>query len=169
MDASALGPDPWQDSPVECVAYPRTPAFLKLLQEVLGDDVPLVNGLDARHDQVVLVDCREIVEGMALARQRYAVQPLVGVIASPDSATIIQILAAGADGVISVTEPLATWRECLNVVRGGARWLQGPALQVNLETKYASYGIAKRERHDGDITMRTKLFAKSHIADKFRG
>src|SRR5688572_19976529 len=88
---------------------------------------------------------------------------LVGVIASPDSATIIQILAAGADGVISATEPLATWRECLNVVRGGARWLEGPGLHVNLETKYASYGIAKRERHDGDITMRTKLFAKSHI------
>ena len=155
---------------MECVPYPRTLAFVKLLQEVLGDDVPLLEGLNARDDQVVvLVDCREIVEGMALARQRYATQPLVGVIASADSVAIIRILAAGADGVISVTEPLATWRECLNVVRGGARWLQGPALQVNLETKYASYGIAKRERHDGDITMRTKLFAKSHIADKFRG
>ncbi len=168
-DASAHRPDPWRGSPVQCVPYPRTPEFVALLQGLLGDEVPLVHGTDARDDHIVLVDCRLIVEGMAIARQRYRVHPLVGVVASPDAETILQILAAGADGVISVTEPLAAWRECLNVVRGGARWLGGPGLHVNLESKYASYGIAKRESHAGDITIRTKLFAKTNIVDKFRG
>ena len=51
---------------------------------------------------------------------------------------------------------------------GGGRWLGGPGLEVSLEAKEASYDIAKREQHSGDVTLRTKLFVRSRLGDKFR-
>jgi hypothetical protein len=140
-----------------------------MLQGVLGEAVPLVEGIEASHSHVVLVDCRQIIEGMTIARQRYPARPLVGVIDEPDPAIIIALLGAGADGVISIAEPLSAWRECLNVVRGGARWLGGPGLHVNLEANDTSYAISKGESHEGDVTMRTRLFVRGRVADKLRG
>ena len=160
--------DPWQNTTVQCVAYPRSPAFIAALQELLGDEVAMVETPDVRPDQVVLVDCRQLAQGMMAARRRYPTQPLVGVIAESESETILEILAAGADGVVAMTEPAEAWHECINVVRGGARWLGGsPAVHVNLEQKNASYDVAKREKHAGDVTMRTKLFIKHRVTDKF--
>src|SRR5829696_610749 len=98
---TAYGGDPWPTEAVPCVAYPWAPKYVDMLQGVLGEKVPLVEGVDARHPHVVLVDCREIVEGMTIARQRYPTQPIVGVIDEPDAAAIIELLGAGADGVIS--------------------------------------------------------------------
>src|SRR5215211_2844113 len=104
MNGIAQKLDPWQGAPVQCIAYPRTPSFVTALQGVLDDKVTLVEGIDAQRDQVVLVDCREIVQGMIVARQRFSVQPLVGVVDQVDTTTVIQLLAAGADAVIALDE-----------------------------------------------------------------
>lgn len=43
---------------------------------------------------------------------------------------------------------------------------RGPGLDVQLEDSSSSYDIATNQRHKGDVTLRTKLFVRSRLADK---
>jgi DNA-binding NarL/FixJ family response regulator len=130
--------------------------------------VSLVTGPGDGSRAAILVDCVDSVFGIVEARQAYPGRPLVGVLATLEPGRIIEALASGADGVIALNDPPAVWRECLNVVLGGARWLGGPGVEVSLHDKHASYDIAKSERHSGDVTTRTQIFVKKHLGDKLR-
>jgi hypothetical protein len=165
-DDGPVGTDPWLDAQPECRVYPESQWFQKLLRDYLGESVHFVGRPDAGPREAVLVDCVESVAHVRAARERYPSQPLVGVLAREDAARILEILSSGADGVILLTDAPTVWRECLHVVGGGGRWLGGPGLEVKLQDKYTSYGIAKNERHAGDVTMRTKLFVKGRMVDK---
>jgi hypothetical protein len=84
-----------------------------------------------------------------------------------EAARMVELLACGADGAIALDDPPESWRDCLHVVLGGGRWLGGPGLEISLEQKYASYEISRGDHHAGDVTMRTKLFVKRRVGDKF--
>lgn len=165
-DDSPVGTDPWRDAQPECRVYPDSQWFQKLLRDYLGETVHFVGRTDAAPREAILVDCVESSANVSAARARYPSQPLVGVLAREDAARILDILSSGADGVISLTDAPATWRECLHVVSGGGQWLGGPGLEVKFEHKYTSYDISRNERHSGDVTMRTKLFVKGRVVDK---
>jgi DNA-binding NarL/FixJ family response regulator len=165
---SASATDPWRDSQPECRLYPDSPWFQKLIRDCLGDAVRIVGRPDAGPREAILVDCIETANGISAARRLYPSHAVVGVLAREDAGRILEILAGGADGVIALTDPPETWRQCLHVVLGGGRWLGGPGLEVKLQHKYTSYDVAKRERHAGDVTMRTKLFVKGSVGDKVR-
>lgn len=164
----AVGPDPWRDSQPECRLYPDSQVFQKLIRGYLADAVRMVSRPDAGPREAILVDCIESTTGINAARRLYPSHAVVGVLAHEDAGRILEILAGGADGVISLTDPPDTWRQCLHVVLGGGRWLGGPGLEVKLQHKYTSYDVAKSERHSGDVTTRTKLFVKGSVGDKVR-
>jgi predicted metal-dependent hydrolase len=52
---------------------------------------------------------------------------------------------------------------------GGGRWLGGPGLEVRLEHKNIAYDVARHDRHSGDVTLRTRLYVRQRVGDKFRG
>jgi DNA-binding NarL/FixJ family response regulator len=160
--------DPWRDILPRCHVQSDSPHFHEQLRELLAGQVELLDPKDTVPRAAVLVDTRMDASELAVARERFASLPLVGVVATPDAARIIEALATGADGVIALTDTLKAWRECLHVVLGGGRWLGGPGLEISLEEKHASYDIARGERHSGDVTLRTKLFVRSRLSDKFR-
>lgn len=160
--------DPWRDSQPECRLYPDSQWFQKLIRDYLGDAVHIVARPDAGPREAILVDCIESANGITAARRLYPSHAVVGVLAREDAARILEVLGGGADGVIALTDPPDTWRQCLHVVLGGGRWLGGPGLEVKLQHKYTSYDVAKGERHSGDVTMRTKLFVKGSVGDKVR-
>lgn len=145
---TAVGSDPWRDAQPECRLYPDSQGFQKLIRDYLADSVRIVSRPDAGPREAILVDCIESATGINAARRLYPSHAVVGVLAREDAGRILEILAGGADGVISLTDPPDTWRQCLHVVLGGGRW-QG-------------------ERHSGDVTMRTRLFVKGSAGDKVR-
>jgi hypothetical protein len=93
---------------------------------------------------------------------------LVGVLPRHDAGLIIAALAQGAAGVIALTDPPEAWRECVLVVMGGGRWLGGPGLEISLEDKRAVYDVARHDDLQGDVTVRTKLYVRQRVADRFR-
>jgi len=168
LENTATGMDPWRDTQPECRVFPESQWFQKVLRDFLGDGVRFVGKPDAADRAAILVDCTESAEAIRAARQAYPSSPLVGVLPQTDTARIIEALAKGADGVIALTDLPSVWRDCLNVVLGGGRWLGGPGLEVSLQQKHASYDIARGEQHSGDVTLRTRLFVKGRVGDKVR-
>lgn len=168
-DHPVAGSDPWRDLPPECRLYPDSPWFHKVVRDYLGDTVRVVRRPDAGPREAILVDCVQSSAGINSARRLYPSHPVVGVLAREDVGRILEILEGGADGVISLMDPPDRWRQCLHVVLGGGRWLGGPGLEVKLQQKFTSYDVARREQHDGDVTMRTKLFVTNSVGDKVQG
>jgi hypothetical protein len=158
--------DPWRDDAPTVRLYTSHALFRKTLAAYLGDAVRFTDSPEPVPREALLVDCTEDLNKMSDARRRFPTQPVVAVLGSSDTARVIEALGSGADGVIAMTDPPSTWRECLHVVLGGGRWLGGPGLDVSLEQKYASYEIATHNRHAGDVTVRTRLFVNNRLADK---
>lgn len=161
------GVDPWHDSPPKCRVHSDAPGFRALVAGASGGRITLLDGEEPSDREAVLVDCRHDDGGLAAARQRFPARPLVGVVARLDAARMVELLARGADGVVALDDPPESWRDGLHVVLGGGRWLGGPGLEVSLEQKYARYEISRGSHHAGDVTMRTKIFVKGRIGDKF--
>jgi hypothetical protein len=160
--------DPWRDNLPSCHLHSDSPHFHEQLKSLLAGEVEILEPGSTAARAAVLVDCRMDASELTAAREQFPARPMVGVVATPEAGPIIEALACGADGVIALTDNLKSWRECLHVVLGGGRWLGGPGIEVSLEAKEASYDIAKGERHSGDVTLRTKLFVRSRLGDKFR-
>lgn len=158
--------DPWQDSRPHCRVHSDSPLFRSVLEDAIGGTVTLLESEPCGARETVLVDCRRPGDDLARARNRFPRLPLVGVLAQSEASRMVELLAGGADGVMVLGDPPATWRECLHVVLGGGRWVGGPGLEVCLEQKHALYGISTRERHEGEVTQRTRLFVRSRVGDK---
>lgn len=158
--------DPWREDQPVCRVYSHSPRFRQQLETYVGELVRFTTARDKEPREALVVDCTASADIIRTARAHFPTHPLVAVISDSDTALIIEALARGVDGVISMTDPPSAWREGLNVVLGGGRWLGGPALDVSLEHKYAHYDIATHDRHSGDVTLRTRLFVKNRLADK---
>ena len=167
-DLSPLAAYPWQGTVPDCRVYPYTESFQHLLRDLLGSRVNFTANSATAVQETVLVDCRNGMGDIFNARVRYGTLPVVAVLDQADTAQTTQALAAGPDGVIALADPVDNWLECLNVVRGGARWLNGPAVGVSLEQKNASYEISRRAHHSGEVTVRTRLFVQNRVKEKFR-
>ena len=131
-----------------------------------GGAVQLTDSPEKGAREGLLVDCTASMDSLALANEMFPTHPIVAVVGEIDAPNIMEALARGADGVIALKDPPEMWRECVHVVLGGGRWLGGPGLDVQLEDNSSSYDIATNQRHKGDITLRTKLFVRSRLADK---
>jgi len=170
MHKSALASDdrdPYPDERPGCGVFPNDLRFLGVLRRATGEAL-LLRDDGAEPGEVVLVNCLMSDEATREARSACPGHALVSVLREHDPTQIIAALAQGAAGVLAMTDPPETWRECLRVVMGGGRWLGGPGLEISLEEKYAAYDVARRDDHAGDVTMRTKLFVRQRVADKFR-
>jgi DNA-binding NarL/FixJ family response regulator len=117
--------DPWRNLPPECRLYPDSPGFHTVIRDSLGDVVRVVTRPDAGPREAILVDCIESAASIVAARRLYPSHPVIGVLAREDAGRILEILAGGADGVITLAETPDTWRQCLHVVLGGGRWPEG--------------------------------------------
>ncbi len=158
--------DPWREDQPVCRVYSHSPRFRQQLEGYVGEHVRFTTAREKEPREALVVDCTVSTDIVRTARAHFPTHPLVAVIADADSTQIIEALARGVDGVIAMSDPPSAWREGLNVVLGGGRWLGGPALDVSLEHKYAHYDISTHDRHSGDVTLRTRLFVKDRLADK---
>jgi hypothetical protein len=163
---SKVSIDPWRDAPPVCRVYSGYAPFRKLLEAYLGDTLKLTDSPERSEREGLLVDCTESMDTLTIATQKFPDHPIVAVLSETEAVGAMEALARGADGVIALRDPPTMWRECLNVVLGGGRWLGGPGLDVQLEDKESSYNIATGRRHAGDVTLRTKLFVRDRLADK---
>jgi hypothetical protein len=161
--------DPWRDAPPVCRVYSAYAPFRKLLEAYLGGAVKLTDSPERGMREGLLVDCSETMDALSLATEKFPDHPIIAVLSEMDTASAMEALARGADGVIALRDPPDMWRECVHVVLGGGRWLGGPGLDVQLEDKESSYDIATNKRHTGDVTLRTKLFIRNRLADKTGG
>ena len=161
------GADPWADSQPRCRIHSDVPGFRALAAAAAGGRITLLEDEPTGEREAVLVDCRHAADALAAARQRFPRRPLVGIVPRFEAARMVELLAHGADGAIALDDPPESWRDCLHVVLGGGRWLGGPGLEISLEQKHARYDIARGNQHAGDVTMRTKLFVKGRVGDKF--
>jgi DNA-binding NarL/FixJ family response regulator len=168
-NASTPVVDPWRDAQPVCRVYSQSPRFRQVLEDYVGEVIQFTTAQEKEPREALLVDCTESSDIVPTARVKFPTHAVVAVISASDTARVIDALANGADGVIAMSDPPSAWRECLHVVLGGGRWLGGPGLDVSLENKYASYDIAMHDSHAGDVTLRTKLFVKTRLADKPRG
>jgi DNA-binding NarL/FixJ family response regulator len=166
-DANTLNAlsDPWREDVPVCRVYSHSPRFRQQLEGYVGQVVRFTTAREKESREALIVDCTASIEIIRTARTQFPTHPLMAVISASDPALIIELLTFGVDGVIAMDDPPSAWREGLNVVLGGGRWVGGPGLDVSLEQKYASYGIATHDRHSGDVTMRTQLFVKNRLAD----
>ena len=158
--------DPWRDAPPVCRVYSGYAPFRKLLEAYLGGTLRLTDSPERCEREGLLVDCTESMDTLTLATQKFPDHPIVAVLSETEAVSAMEALARGADGVIALRDPPTMWRECLNVVLGGGRWLGGPGLDVQLEDKESRYNIATGRRNAGDVTLRTKLFVRDRLADK---
>lgn len=158
--------DPWREDLPVCRVYSHSPRFRQELEGYVGNVVRFTMAREKEPREALIVDCTESTDIVRTARAQFPTHPLIAVIPASDTSLIIEALARGVDGVISMSDPPSAWREGLNVVLGGGRWVGGPGLDVSLEQKYASYGIATHDRHSGEVTMRTQLFVKNRIGDE---
>jgi DNA-binding NarL/FixJ family response regulator len=161
--------DPWRDAPPVCRVYSGYAPFRKLLEAYLGGAVKLTDSPERGMREGLLVDCTESMDALSLSTEKFPDHPIIAVLGEMDTASAMEALACGADGVIALRDPPDMWRECVHVVLGGGRWLGGPGLDVQLEDKESSYDIATNKRHTGDVTLRTKLFIRNRLADKTGG
>jgi len=159
---------PYPDEQPECCVFPASERFRTLLRDLVGDELRVREDNEPRPREPVLVDCLESHEATTPARKQYPGQPIVSVLPRHEPEAVISALAQGAAGVLALTDPPASWRECLRVVMGGGRWLGGPGLEISLEEKHAAYDVARSDDHSGEVTLRTKLYVKQRLADKFR-
>lgn len=158
--------DPWREDLPVCRVYSHSPRFRQQLEGYVGHVIRFTTARDKEPREGLIVDCTVSAEIVRTARGHFPAHPIVAVINDSDPARVIDVLARGVDGVISMNDPPSAWREGLNVVLGGGRWVGGPGLDVSLEQKYASYGIATHDRHSGDVTMRTQLFVKDRLGEE---
>lgn len=161
------GADPWADSRPRCRVHSDAPGFSTMVAAAAHGRVTLLADDEPAEREVVLVDCRHGIDLLALARQRFPARPVVGIVPRFEAARMVELIAHGADGALALDDPPESWREALHVVLGGGRWLGGPGLEISLEQKHARYDVAKGSHHSGDVTMRTKLFVKGRVGDKF--
>jgi hypothetical protein len=161
------GADPWADSKPRCRVHSDAQGFRALVTAAAAGGVILLDNEPAGEREAVLVDCRHAADALAVARHRFARRPLVGIVARFEAARMVELLAQGADGAIALDDPPESWRDCLLVVLGGGRWLGGPGLEISLEQKHAHYEISRGDNHAGDVTVRTKIFVKGRVGDKF--
>ena len=124
-ETSAIRGDPWQDLPPECRLYPDSPGFHVVVRDALGDVARVVTRPDAGPREAILVDCIESAASIHAARRLYPSHPVIGVLARDDARRNVEILAGGADGVITLAETPDAWRQCLHVVLTGGRWPEG--------------------------------------------
>jgi hypothetical protein len=162
-------PDPWEGNRPDCRTFPASDKFPRLLRYVLRDHVRLHDEAGSEVRMPVLVDCAHTDDNIVQARGAHPGMPLIAVHMRHDAGRVLVALEMGVDGVISLTDPPEVWRECLCVVMGGGRWLGGPGLEVRLEHKNIAYDVARHDRHAGDVTVRTRLFVRHRVGDKFRG
>lgn len=157
--------DPWREDQPVCRVYSHSPRFRQQLAEYVGQEVRFTAAREKEPREALIVDCTSSTDVVRTARSHFPTHPIVAVIPEGDPARVIELLSCGVEGVIALNDPPSSWREGLNVVLGGGRWVGGPGLDVSLEHKYASYGIATHDRHSGDVTMRTQLFVRNRLAD----
>ena len=162
------GADPWADTRPRCRVRTGSPQFVSLVRERLGEDVILLDAGPPGEREAVLVDCRHSDEELVDARKRWPTLPLVAVVNRLDAGQMVELLATGTEGVIALTEPDAAWRECVNVVLGGGRWLGGPGMAVCLEQREARHSIALHAHRADDVTLRTRRFVAGRVGQKFR-
>jgi DNA-binding NarL/FixJ family response regulator len=134
---------PYPNEQPECCVFPASERFRTLLRDLVGQELRMREDNDPG-------------------------QPIVSVLPRHEPEAVISALAQGAAGVLALTDPPASWRECLRVVMGGGRWLGGPGLEISLEEKHTAYDVARSDHHAGEVTLRTKLYVKQRVADKFR-
>lgn len=158
--------DPWREDQPVCRVYSHSPRFRQELEGYLGAVLRFTTAREKEPREALIVDCTASTDIVRTARAQFPTHPLMAVIAASDTSLIIEALARGVDGVIAMDDPPSAWREGINVVLGGGRWVGGPGLDVSLEQKYASFGIATHERHSGDVTTRTQLFVKDRLGDQ---
>lgn len=158
--------DPWREDLPVCRVYSHSPRFRQQLEGYVGDVVRFTTAREKEPREALIVDCTASMDIVRTARSQFPAHPMIAVVPDSDTSQIIEALARGVDGVISMSDPPSAWREGLNVVLGGGRWVGGPGLDVSLEQKYASYGIATHDRHSGDVTMRTQLFVKNRLGEE---
>lgn len=158
--------DPWRDTVPLCLLYEDASDLRTLIDAYGAARIAQLQAEVTDSRVVILVDCRTCSDPIDAARQRFTGHSIVGVVARFEATSVMELLARGADGVVAQHDPPAVWRECLNVVRGGGRWLGGPGVEVSLEEKVARHGVARGEQHVGDVTLRTQHFIRGRVGDK---
>jgi hypothetical protein len=166
-DARPVQPDPYADKLPHCTAFPPHAPLSELLRDLVGNCLSVDEDDTVPERYAVVVDCLHSAKNVPLARARYPGRPIIAVVARPDAVQVFEALSTNAEGIVCLTDPAATWRDCVNVVLGGGRWLDGPGMEVSLEHKYARYDVARSSQHSGDITSRTRTFVRQAVPDKF--
>lgn len=161
--------DPWAEKQPHCIVFPTDAPLGGLLRDLVGSFMSIDQQADLPERFAVIVDCMHSSSNIALARATYPGRPLVAVVARTNAVEVVEALEANADGVICLTEPAPRWRDCLNVVLGGGRWVDGPGIEVRLQHKYTSYTVTKAANHEGDVTLRTRSFVSRSVDDKLFG
>ena len=142
--------DCWRGTELRCRIDPPAEDLHRMLALRLGPRVRWLDCTTPPGSEIIVVDCRQSISGLGAARGHMPQQPLLAVLADCEAAMVIEALARGADGVIAASDSPAHWFECLNVLRGGSRWLGGPALGVDLEGKGTA--TASHAARDGTRT-----------------
>jgi DNA-binding NarL/FixJ family response regulator len=122
----------------EVRVYPESPWFQAAVRRSAGKVLRLVTRPDAGPRETILVNCVESAAAVVSARRLYPSHPILAVLAGADSGRIREVLARGADGVITLDDPPDRWRQSLHVLLGGGRWLGGPEREAEIEQKYAN-------------------------------
>ena len=155
----------WAEKNPLCIVYPAGKGLVSLIRDLVGRSVKIVDAAICDDRYAVIVDCLESTAEIQGARESHLGQPLVAVVPRSDSPQAMAALGADVNGIICLTDPAATWRDCVNVVLGGGRWFGGPGVEVCLDHKCATYEVA-RGVHDGsDITVRTRAFVRDFVRD----
>ena len=157
----------WAEFSPPCALYPQTERLAALVRELSADKVTVLpgKGSDPSAAFIVLVNCLDSVDALALARAEHPGRPLVALVAGAESPHVVGALAAGASGIITLADDPPMWRDCMNVVLGGGRWFGGPGVDVSLDKEGTRYGVSRREDHSGDVTMRTRAFVSRNVKD----
>jgi hypothetical protein len=160
-------PDPWTDKLPRCIVYPQDASLGALLRDLVGNRILVAEDARSELPYAVVLNCLESVDTVRPARKDHPGRPLVAVVGRPDAVQALEALAEDVDGIVCLTDPATTWRDCLNVVLGGGRWFGGPGVEVSLEHKSATYAMSRGTDHPGDITARTRTFVRRSIPERF--
>lgn len=168
-DVRPLAADPYADRLPHCTAFPADTPLADLLPDLVGTCLAVDDDQHLPERYVVVVDCLHSARNIAPARLRFPGRPIVAAVARPDADQVCDALRENAEGIVCLGDPAVAWRDCVNVVLGGGRWLDGPGVEVLLEHKYTRYGIARGVHQTGDVTMRTQTFVRQSVRDKLQG
>jgi hypothetical protein len=160
-------PDPWTDKLPRCIVYPQDASLGALLRDLVGNRILVEDETRSELPYAVVLDCLESVAAIRVARKAHPGRPLVAVVGRPDAVQALEALAEDVNGIVCLTDPGVTWRDCLNVVLGGGRWFGGPGVEVSLEHRTATYAVSRGTDHPGDITTRTRTFVRQSVPDRF--